>query len=108
MRAYIPAYDLRVPETLSEALALLAREPGVWQPFAGGTDLMVLLEAGKLPHKRFLSVARLEDLRGIEVTVDFVTLGALTTYTEIRKHPVLQAEFSLLCSAARETGSIAT
>ena len=35
-------------------------------------------------------------------------LGALTTYTEIQKHPVLQAEFPLLCTAARETGSIAT
>ena len=56
MRAYIPAYDLRVPGSLSEALALMAREPGVWQPFAGGTDLMVLLEAGKLSHKKFLSV----------------------------------------------------
>jgi CO/xanthine dehydrogenase FAD-binding subunit len=108
MRAYIPAYDLRVPESLTEALALLAREPGVWQPFAGGTDLMVLLEAGKLAHKRFLSVSRLEDLRGIEVTADSVTLGALTTYSEIQQHPALQAEFPLLCAAARETGSVAT
>jgi len=108
MRSYIPAYDLRIPGSLSEALALLAHEPGVWQPFAGGTDLMVLLEAGKLPHKRFLSVAKLEDLRGIGVTAADVTLGSLTTYAEIRKHPVLQAEFPLLCSAARETGSVAT
>ncbi len=108
MRANIPAYELRVPGSLSEALALLAREPGVWQPFAGGTDLMVLLEAGKLSHKRFLSVARLDDLRGIEVNADFVILGALTTYAEIQKHPLLQAEFPLLCAAARETGSVAT
>jgi CO/xanthine dehydrogenase FAD-binding subunit len=108
MRAYIPSYDLRAPGSLSEALALLAREPGVWQPFAGGTDLMVLLEAGKLSHKRFLSVAKLDDLRGIEVTATDVTLGALTTYTEIQKNAVLRAEFPLLCSAARETGSIAT
>src|SRR5580693_7543144 len=108
MRAYIPAYDLRVPASLSEALALLAREPGAWQPFAGGTDLMVLLEAGKLSHKRFLSVAKLDDLRGIESTSADVTLGALTTYSEIQKHRVLQKEFPLLCAAARETGSIAT
>ena len=108
MRSYIPAYDLRVPGTLSEALGVLSREPGIWQPFAGGTDLMVLLEAGKLSHKRFLSMTKLDDLRGIEVTADEVILGALTTYTEIRKHPVLQAEFPLLCAAARETGSIAT
>ena len=93
---------------MSEALALLAREPGVWQPFAGGTDVMVLLEAGKLFHKRFLSLAKLDNLHGIEITADAVILGALTTYTEIQRHPVLRAEFQLLCAAARETGSIAT
>ena len=32
-------------------------EPGVWQPFAGGTDLMVLLEAGKLPHRTVTSAS---------------------------------------------------
>src|SRR6202049_5413297 len=108
MRAYIPGYDLRVPGSLTEALGLLAGEPGIWKPFAGGTDLMVLLEAGKLSHKRFLSLSKLADLRGIEVTTDAVILGALTTYTEIQQHRVLQTEFPLLCAAARETGSIAT
>ena len=38
-------------------LARMAAEPGVWKPFAGGTDLMVLLEAGKLPHKKFLNIS---------------------------------------------------
>src|ERR1700732_3670910 len=108
MRAYIPSYDLRVPGSLTEALGLLAREPGMWQPFAGGTDTMVLLEAGKLSHKRFLSLSKLADLRGIEVTADAVILGAMTTYTEIQQHSVLRTEFPLLCTAARETGSIAT
>jgi CO/xanthine dehydrogenase FAD-binding subunit len=108
MRAYIPSYDLRVPGSLSEALALLAREPGVWQPIAGGTDLMVLLEAGKLSHKRFFSVALLNDLRGIELNANDLTMGALTTYSEVLKHPVVQKEFPLLCAAAKETGSIAT
>jgi CO/xanthine dehydrogenase FAD-binding subunit len=108
MRAYVPDYDLRVPEDLPETLALLSREPGVWQPFAGGTDLMVLLESGKLSHKRFLSLSKLAELRGFETTSDAVTMGALTTYTDVLNHPVLRSEFPLLCSAARETGSVAT
>jgi CO/xanthine dehydrogenase FAD-binding subunit len=108
MRAYVPAYELRVPASLTEALGLLSTEPGIWQPFAGGTDLMVLLESGKLTHKRFFSLAKLADLRGIEATPESVTIGALTTYTEIRRHPLLQKEFALLCASARETGSIAT
>jgi CO/xanthine dehydrogenase FAD-binding subunit len=108
LRAYVPGYDLRVPGSLAEALGLLGGEPGIWQPFAGGTDLMVLLEAGKLSHKRFFSLSKLADLRGIEVTADAVIFGAMTTYTEIQRHPMLQEEFPLLCTAARETGSVAT
>jgi len=108
MRAYVPSYELRAPANLPSALALLEQEPGAWQPFAGGTDLMVLLEAGKLAHKRFLSLAKLPELRGIEVTPETVTIGAMATYTEIQRHPLLQGEFPLLCAAARETGGIAT
>jgi len=69
---------------------------------------MVLLDAGNLSHKRFLSLTKLGDLLGIEATAGAVIVGALTTYTEIQRHPVLQSEFPLLCTAARETGSIAT
>jgi CO/xanthine dehydrogenase FAD-binding subunit len=108
MRSFLPAYELRRPASLAEALSLFAAEPGVWRPFAGGTDLMVLLEAGKLEHFRFLSLWGVAELHGISVDDDAVTLGALTTYTDVRRHPVLQAEFPLLCRAAAETGGIAT
>ena len=107
MRAYLPDYDLRIPANLAEALRLLAEAPTVWKPFAGGTDLMVLLEAGKLAHKRFFSLWHLPELRGITITNDHVTLGALTTYTQMQAHPILQTEFPLLCQAASWTGSVA-
>ena len=105
MRAYLPDYEMRVPATLTEALRLLASDE--WRPFAGGTDLMVLLEAGKLAHKRFISLWHLPELRGIAVTDEHVTLGALTTYSQVQAHPTLQKEFPLLCQAANWTGSVA-
>lgn len=108
MRAYLPDYELRAPLDLAEALALLKQEPGTWKPFAGGTDLMVLLEAGKLSHKRFLSLWHLRELKGIEVSPEAVTVGALTVYTQMQDHPILRREFPMLCQAARETGGIAT
>ena len=108
MRSYVPGYEMEMARNLEETLERLAREPGVWKPFAGGTDLMVLLEAGKLPHRRFLNIWKLPELRGIEVTPQHVTLGALTTYSEVRRHELLMLEFPLLCRAASETGSIAT
>jgi CO/xanthine dehydrogenase FAD-binding subunit len=67
----------------------------------------VLLEAGKLPHKNYVNIWNLKELRGIEVTDERVTLGALTTYTEVQTHPVLRDEYPMLCQAARETGGIA-
>src|SRR5438552_18111517 len=99
---------MQAPRDLGAALDILARQPAAWKPFAGGTDLMVLLESDKLPQRRFVSVWGLPELRGIEETPDSLTLGALTTYTEIRRHPVLVGEFPLLCLAAAETGGIAT
>jgi CO/xanthine dehydrogenase FAD-binding subunit len=108
MRSYVPGYEMEAPRTLAETLARMAHEPGVWKLFAGGTDLMVLLEAGKLPQRKFLSIWKLRELRGIEVTPAHVTLGALTTYSEVRRHETLLREFPLLCRAAEETGSIAT
>jgi CO/xanthine dehydrogenase FAD-binding subunit len=96
-----------MPRSLADALALLKTEPGVWKPFAGGTDLMVLLEAGKLDHRNYVNIWGLDELRGIDVTDTHVTLGALTTYTEVQSHPILQNEFPMLCQAASETGGLA-
>jgi CO/xanthine dehydrogenase FAD-binding subunit len=68
---------------------------------------MVLLEAGKLPHKNYLNIWNLAELRGIEVSPEYVTLGALTTYTEVQANPILREEFPMLCQAASETGGLA-
>jgi CO/xanthine dehydrogenase FAD-binding subunit len=108
VRAYLPAYRLEEPRDLSEVLERLNQQPGHWKLFAGGTDLMVLLEAGKLPHRNFLSVWKLPELKGIEVAPEAVTIGAATTYTELRDNATLAREFPLLCQAASETGAIAT
>jgi CO/xanthine dehydrogenase FAD-binding subunit len=108
MRSHVPAYEMEAPRDLAAALERMAREPGAWKPFAGGTDLMVLLEAGKLPNRKFLSIWGLPELRGIEVTPAHMMLGALTTYTELRRHEVISREFPLLSQAAAETGGIAT
>src|SRR5947209_6340747 len=107
MRAYVPSYRLISPASLSEALTVLAQEDRSWKPFAGGTDLMVLLESGKLPHKNYVNIWNLKELRGTEVSDDQVTLGALTTYTEIQNHKVMREEFPMLCQAASETGGLA-
>ena len=101
------AYQLTTPASLEDALALLANEPGAWKPFAGGTDLMVLLEAAKLPHRNYVNIWNLKELRGVQIDANHITLGALTTYTAVQANAVLREEFPMLCQAASETGGLA-
>jgi len=100
-------YQLVVPRSLPEALDELAKHPQS-RPFAGGTDLMVVLEAGHLPAGRYVSLQHCRELRGIEKRDDGISVGALTTYTEIQRSALLARDYPLLVVAARETGGVAT
>ncbi len=108
MRAYVNAFAAHTPRHLAEALEVLAGAPNVWQPLAGGTDVMVAFTAGKLPHRSFMNIWQLQELRGICVAEDEVVLGALTTYSDILRHPLLCSEFPVMAAAAGETGGVAT
>ena len=107
MRTWLTSYDMREAASLDDALRVMADDPGGWTPFAGGTDLMVLMEAGKLSRKRFLNIWSLRELRGVSVESSTVVIGALSTYTDLLEDATLKAEFPLVCAAARETGAVA-
>jgi len=107
MRSDPRDYQLVAPGTLHTVLAIMAEEPGAWLPIAGGTDVMVLYAAGKLPARRLLSIWNLPELRGIEVLPGEIRIGAGCTYTELREHEVIAREFPLLARAASWTGGIA-
>ncbi len=107
MRANPADYELAAPGTLQKVLALYADEPGSWLPIAGGTDVMVLYAAGKLPARKLVNIGDLRELRRIEVTSSEVRIGAGCTYTDLRQHSVIASEFPLLARAAAWTGGIA-
>lgn len=92
------------PRTLVDAYAALDEASA--QPIAGGTDLMVALtgEIGE-PPARVLDLWRLDELRGIVLDGDTVSLGALTTYTEIRRSAVCREHLPALVEAAATIGA---
>jgi len=92
------------PGDLAEAFAILAAAPT--RPIAGGTDLMVALtgELGE-PPDRMLDLWRLDELRGIALDGDVVSLGALTTYTDIRRSAVCREHLPVLVEAAATIGA---
>src|SRR5579871_3615798 len=107
MRSNATQYDLIAPTTLDAALQILADSPENYTPIAGGTELMVALGAGHLQPHKLISLWNLEELRFIEEATDAIIIGAGSTFTDIRNHPVITEEFPLLTQAASLTGSIA-
>jgi CO/xanthine dehydrogenase FAD-binding subunit len=92
------------PATLAEALALMGS--GGLRPLAGGTDLMVQLEAdAEAPPAGVIDLWRLDELRGIDYDGYEVAIGALTTYTELRHNPVVRARLPALAEAAATVGA---
>ena len=92
------------PRVLTDAYAILAEGPA--RPIAGGTDLMVALtgELGE-PPERILDLWGLDELRGIALDGDTISLGALTTYTEIRRSALCREHLPVLVEAAATIGA---
>jgi CO/xanthine dehydrogenase FAD-binding subunit len=76
------------------------------QPIAGGTDLMVALtgELGE-PPARIVDLWRIEPMRGIAVEGGSLVLGALTTYTDVRRSAACREHLPALVEAAATIGA---
>lgn len=94
------------PRSLPEAYAALAEGGRVLKVIAGGTDLMVLMNAHQLAARDFLDIWRVDELRGIASEGDTIRIGALTTYTEIIRATLVQQHAPALVAASRTIGAI--
>ncbi|MCA9537430.1 MAG: xanthine dehydrogenase family protein subunit M [Myxococcales bacterium] len=93
------------PATLDEALRLRAQHPDA-MPLAGGTDVMVFLEAGAIAPAAFLNLWGLPGLDAIATTPGGLRLGALCTYTTLIHDKRVQAAAPALVEAARTVGAL--
>jgi CO/xanthine dehydrogenase FAD-binding subunit len=101
------------PETLAEALDHLDRNGRRTKILAGGTDLVVELRNGDAEPDFILDVSRLSELKGIDVTLEGVGVGAGVTLAEIESSDVLERHAPALrkCSitfASRQIRNVAT
>ena len=90
--------------TLGEAVRLMTGTGA--RPIAGGTDVMVGLAPGALPAEQpFIDIRGLDELRGISRDGDDLVLGALTTYTELRRSSLVAEALPVLAQAAATIGA---
>jgi CO/xanthine dehydrogenase FAD-binding subunit len=101
---------IETPRSLADAFALLGSASSSGDapltPLAGGTDVMVRItgEIGE-PPARLIDLWRLDELRGITSDGETITLGALTTYTDIRRSAHCREHLPALVEAAATIGA---
>jgi CO/xanthine dehydrogenase FAD-binding subunit len=93
--------DVLLPRSLEEALQLKAERPEA-VPIAGGTDVMVAVNFGRLRPEAFLDVSRVPELHEFRREDGHLFLGAGVTYDRI-EHELL--DFPPLVQASRSVGS---
>ena len=107
MRSDVAQFNLSAPPSLDAVLAQLGAEPGKHTPIAGGTELMVALNTGRLTQHSLVSIQHLKELRFIRVEEDAIHIGAGATFTDIRRSSEIAADLPLLIQSASWTGTIA-
>jgi carbon-monoxide dehydrogenase medium subunit len=95
----LPDFEYRVPETIAEALTVLAQHQDEANLLAGGQSLIPLL-ALRLAHPAVLiDINRLDELSGVSVTDGWVAIGALTREYMAEESPTVAEAVPLLAAA---------
>ena len=106
MRSALSTLEVVRPRDLGDALKRMSASAGDGRlvPMAGGTDLFVYLNAGTPTGTRYLDLWPLRELRGVKVGKAGVSIGALTTFRDLRDHPLIRKRLPTLAAAAAEVG----
>jgi len=100
------ANTVQSARTLADAYSALAERPGLIKIIAGGTDLMVLMNARSLNDKNFLDIWGLDELRGIVDCGKSLRVGALTTFSDLGRSPLVLHHMPALAAASATVGAI--
>ncbi len=90
------------PDTLGEALAVLAREGEGATPLAGGQSLMPMMAMRMARPALLLDLNRVAGLDGIAVVEGALHIGAMARHATVLAHPLVAAHAPLLPLALRE------
>jgi len=102
MRTAISELNLHRAASVTDALELLRDEQRT--PIAGATDLYVALNFGTLTPRKFVDLWPLHELRQISMKQNTLVIGALATYTDVIRSPLVARHLPMLVEAARLVG----
>lgn len=98
-------FELHRPATAEEACDLLARLGDDASPYAGGTELLLLMKLGMLRPGHLVDVKRVAGFDGI-ANGDGLTIGATVTHRRVERSSIVRAACPLLADVARHVANV--
>ena len=105
IRDVMPAFELFQPASVADAQALLNRYGGEAWVLAGGLDSFDWLKDRIKRPAAVVDLSGIAELKGIRPLGDGIEIGAMTTLTEVVRHPVVREKYGILLQAAESAAS---
>ena len=101
----LPKFDFYEPTNLPEACEIMDDLKDKAHPLAGGTDLLVNMKKKLIAPEHLVSLARIEELKGIDASNGILKIGACVTAAELAESEVIRGLFGALEGGAASLGS---
>ena len=95
-------FDYQRPETMADALGVLAGLGDQCRIVAGGTNLIAGLRSGDVRPQLVLDIGQLEQLKKIESQEGRIRIGALVTLAQLIKSALIKEQAPVLWRAASQ------
>jgi xanthine dehydrogenase YagS FAD-binding subunit len=105
VRDIMPAFELFQPATVNDAIGLLDREGRDAWVLAGGLDSFDWLKDRIKRPKSVVDLSQVKELTGIREVNGGLEIGAMTTLTDVVRHPVVKEQYSILSTGAEVAAS---
>jgi CO/xanthine dehydrogenase FAD-binding subunit len=96
--------DYLFPASVEEALEMLAGHEGGARIIAGGTDLVLQSQRGRIPSKVMIDITRISGLEDIEERDGLIHIGAQVTHTQVATSPLIRSRAGVLAEACGSVG----
>ena len=105
IRDIMPAFELLQPANTDDALSLLNRHGNQAWVLGGGLDSFDWLKDRIKRPSVVVDLSQVKELTGIREVNGGLEIGAMTTLTEVVRHPVVRQKYSILSTGAEAAAS---
>jgi aerobic carbon-monoxide dehydrogenase medium subunit len=100
------SFYLEEPQSIGDAVGLLARHGDAARIYAGGTELLLAMKERLISCERLINIKKISSLNHVDLEDSTVCIGALATHHGLEENPVLAQCIPALVAMEREVANV--